>query len=617
MRKLMTFAIAAALTVGMLPATAFAQDGRWLTVSSEPMQLSTQDIVSEGTCGTCTWGVDEDGHLMIWPTVGSAGELEEWAYPGAPWRACGDEVKSVSFFGTVKAPTCESMFSNMVSLTSVDLSGLDASQAADASFMFYGCDSLTSVKFSNADMASVTNAEGMFCGCESLTSLDLSNANMASVMNTEDMFNGCLALAMLKLPNTGMSKVENASNMFEGCVALHTAMLPKGLKVEELPGTWKGPQGIVLEGSEFGQYYNPEVMNGTWVRQFDLEKCDVGFESIGDSTYTGARIEPAVLASESNNMGITDLIEGVDYKVSYRNNVNVGTAQAIVAGAGNSLGSQTLEFDISPASIADADLVLSCETFTYNGKTQKPTVKTVDGMTLKEGRDYTVEYWDGDSIAAGDYGMTISGIGNYDGGTSAYYTIQKAKSKISIANQTKTYTGSSLTYTGKVTKVGSTGSVSYDYYLDAGCKTLATPGSPYDAGTYYVKATLESDDNCEEAVSNVAKFVVKKASQKIKAKNCSVVCKAQKTKTGKALAKSKTFYLGAKAKASAETTIRYAKANKAGGSKIAIGPKAGKVTLKKGLKAGTYKVKVKLTAAKSANYKAAKAKTITLTVKVK
>ena len=86
---------------------------------------------------------------------------------------------------------------------------------------------------------------------------------------------------------------------------------------------------------------------------------------------------------------------------------------------------------------------------------------------------------------------------------------------------------------------------------------------------------------------------------------------------GESLAKNVTVNLKKKAKVSAKTTVKYAKANKAGGKKIAVNAKTGKVTLKKGLKAGTYKVKVKLTAAASKNYKAAKAKTITLTVKVK
>ena len=71
-----------------------------------------------------------------------------------------------------------------------------------------------------------------------------------------------------------------------------------------------------------------------------------------------------------------------------------------------------------------------------------------------------------------------------------------------------------------------------------------------------------------------------------------------------------------KAKVSAKTEVRYAKASKAGGAKIAVNKRTGKVTLKKGLKAGAYKVKVKLTAPAGKNYKSAKAKTITLTVRV-
>ena len=41
------------------------------------------------------------------------------------------------------------------------------------------------------------------------------------------------------------------------------------------------------------------------------------------------------------------------------------------------------------------------------------------------------------------------------------------------------------------------------------------------------------------------------------------------------------------------------------------------MTVKKGLKKGKYKVKVKVTAAGNANYEASGAKTVTFTVKVK
>ena len=52
-----------------------------------------------------------------------------------------------------------------------------------------------------------------------------------------------------------------------------------------------------------------------------------------------------------------------------------------------------------------------------------------------------------------------------------------------------------------------------------------------------------------------------------------------------------------------------------GTKKITV-PKAGKVTVKKGLAKGTYTVKVKVTAAGGATYKA-KSKTVTLKVRVK
>lgn len=55
---------------------------------------------------------------------------------------------------------------------------------------------------------------------------------------------------------------------------------------------------------------------------------------------------------------------------------------------------------------------------------------------------------------------------------------------------------------------------------------------------------------------------------------------------------------------------------KSGNKKITINKKTGKVTIKKGLKKGTYKVKVKVTASKSGNYKK-ETKTVTFKIKVK
>ena len=110
----------------------------------------------------------------------------------------------------------------------------------------------------------------------------------------------------------------------------------------------------------------------------------------------------------------------------------------------------------------------------------------------------------------------------------------------------------------------------------------------------------------------VLSFTINKAAQSITAKSTAKTLKATNGK----LAKTKSYNLKKLAMVKAKTTVKLKKANKAGGKKITVYP-TGKVNVKKGLKKGTYKVKVKLTAAANANYKAAKAKTITFKVVVK
>ena len=111
-------------------------------------------------------------------------------------------------------------------------------------------------------------------------------------------------------------------------------------------------------------------------------------------------------------------------------------------------------------------------------------------------------------------------------------------------------------------------------------------------------------------------FKIGKASQTIAASK-SVSKKLTASAKTKKLSKDKVFSLKTLAGVSAKTSVKYTKTNNAGGSKIVVDPKTGKVTAKKGLKANTYTVKVKLEAPASASYKAAKAKTITLKVLVK
>ena len=113
-------------------------------------------------------------------------------------------------------------------------------------------------------------------------------------------------------------------------------------------------------------------------------------------------------------------------------------------------------------------------------------------------------------------------------------------------------------------------------------------------------------------VSGEAEAIKSANTMTVKAKTATV-----KGKKGKKLNKNKTIAIKkAMTVNRAAGTVTYKKANKIGGSKIKINAKTGKITLKKGLKKKTYKVKIKVMAAGSTNYLPA-AKTVTVTIKVK
>ena len=86
----------------------------------------------------------------------------------------------------------------------------------------------------------------------------------------------------------------------------------------------------------------------------------------------------------------------------------------------------------------DVRVKLSKKTFTYNGKVQKPSIKitSVNGMTLKEGRDYTATWVNKKSKNADTYSVEFDGIGNYNGLAFADYTIKKAANPMKLKGKT-------------------------------------------------------------------------------------------------------------------------------------------------------------------------------------
>ncbi|MCH5252032.1 MAG: hypothetical protein J1F22_03560, partial [Lachnospiraceae bacterium] len=143
-----------------------------------------------------------------------------------------------------------------------------------------------------------------------------------------------------------------------------------------------------------------------------------------------------------------------------------------------------------------------------------------------------------------------------------------------------------VTVAGRILTEGKDYTVSYKNNKNAGKATI----------------TITAKDNSGYTGSTSVNFTIKKASQKLKLKVSKKKYKAKKLKKKKATFKIKP--------SKNKTSVTY-KVTK-GASKYIRVSKKGVVTMKKGAKKGTYKVRV--TAKASANYKSVK-KVVTITVK--
>ena len=95
----------------------------------------------------------------------------------------------------------------------------------------------------------------------------------------------------------------------------------------------------------------------------------------------------------------------------------------------------TALWDPDPISIQGAKVVLSATAFAYNGKVRKPTIKTIGGNVLTEGKDYTSTWPYSKNVGA--YTVTVTGTGNYTGATNATYTINPQGTTIAKATAAK------------------------------------------------------------------------------------------------------------------------------------------------------------------------------------
>ena len=226
-KRISSAVLAFVLTIACIPA--FAVPARAADVAS-------------GTSNTCSWTIDASGTLTIAPTHGASGLLEDYARDDAPWLEHRDAIKTVRVQPGVKANGgLVGIFSRCANLTSVDLSGLDASTAVDLSNMFYSCTALKQLDLTGLDTGAVSKMDSMFNSCRALETLKITSLNTARVTSMSGMFAGCSSLKALDLTSFDTSRASSMSGMFEYCTSLKEVKLGAGF-------SFKGStQGVLTE----------------------------------------------------------------------------------------------------------------------------------------------------------------------------------------------------------------------------------------------------------------------------------------------------------------------------------------------------------------------------------
>lgn len=212
---------------------------------------------------------------------------------------------------------------------------------------------------------------------------------------------------------------------------------------------------VLSEGTDYKLVYSdntkPGVVNAQIIGLNDYDGCTLSFTytivdhdgesgfdnnlytdgaDMGFYAYTGEEVKPSIGLMYSN-YSQTFLIEGVDYKVEYSNNINPGTATAKVIGIGRYTGHEmSFTYTIEHKSFAAKDHKYgeNLGTLKWTGKAQTmklgDMIDPIDGHVLKEETDYKIVY--SDNVDAGTAKAEVIGLGYYEGNSlTFYYTIEK------------------------------------------------------------------------------------------------------------------------------------------------------------------------------------------------
>lgn len=173
----------------------------------------------------------------------------------------------------------------------------------------------------------------------------------------------------------------------------------------------------------------------------DINGAAVNFVKENTSyAFDGKEVKPEVKVTYNN----IELIEGLEYTVSYANNSQVGMGQVVITGIGKYTGKKIIYFRITQRDISGAQAA-KINDAAYTGAAVTPAVTLTDlGRRLVKDKDYTLAY--SNNYNAGTATVTIYGAGNYSGTkTVTFKIVPQNISKVKVAKiANQVYTGNAI-----------------------------------------------------------------------------------------------------------------------------------------------------------------------------
>jgi surface protein len=541
----------------------------WMSADINVSASSGSKIVYSGTSGDLKWSIDSNGEFIL-KGNGEIGLLSSGSFctdkngvehflpdTNAPWLKYSDKIITAKI--QVKNVTSlAGILSNCYNLKSVSFKGSDTSKVIDFANMIsteYELNGKRSklkyLDLSMLDTSSAIRMTQMFYGCTSLETINITGWDTSNVTEFGSMFNSCLNLKKIKsIECLDTSNVKEMYLMFQNCNKLETLDL----------NTWNTGNVESFWGM-FSDCRNLVTLN---ISRWNVKKAD-NFSSM---FYCDEKLENVNFSNwyMKSAKDISNMFSWC-YKIS-----------------GDMTFSSKIESYDNAFYAAATDSSSSLVIY-YEGNCSKELAEKICNTKDSVNSNISID------------------------------VIIKKKSTISLLSKTVTYSGKAKTISAASVK-GSSGDVIYIYYTNKNCTSKTTKskngasvtgGAPVNAGTYYVKAKVDSDRHYEAATSKAVKLIIKQKSPTISVKTTTKTYKKSSLKKS-----SQTFSLGVKT--TSGTALKYSKMS--GSSKLKINAKSGKITVAKGTAKGTYKIKVKILDKSSKNYKE-KSKTVTIKVKIK